>query len=123
MQELIDVAKKVINERYEKGKHGVGAAVRTKSGKVYTGICMNSQKVDICAEWVAIGKALTDGDKEIEMVVSVHRDEEGNFEIYPPCALCRELYLTYCPNVQVILSNEEAVRGADLLPQAWIKKR
>ena len=123
MQDLIEQAKAIIDIRYKKGKHTVGAAVRTKDGKVYVGISLNSQKLDLCSEWVALGKALTEGETEFDMTVSIHRLQDGNFEIYPPCALCRELYLTYCPDIQVVLPGEEVIRAHDLLPKAWVKKR
>lgn len=121
--ELIQAAKDIIELRYEKGKHSVGAAVRTKNGKIYTGVCINSQKLDVCSEWVAFGKALTEGEKEFEMTVAVHRDIEGNFDIYPPCALCRELYLTYCPDISVVLPGEEVLVASELLPKAWTRKK
>lgn len=84
---------------------------------------MNSQKLDVCSEWVAMGNALTEGDKEIEMVVAVHRDQDGNFDIYAPCSLCRELYITYCPDVSVIISEDQIVKGKDLLLHAWQKPK
>lgn len=121
MHQLIQIAKDKLEERYEKGKHSVCAAVRTKSGKVYTGLCMNSQKLNVCSEWVAVGRALTEGDKELEMVVAVHRSQEGEFEIFPPCGLCRELYLTYSPDIKVIFSETEAISARDLLPRAYMK--
>ena len=121
MNSLIQEAKNIIEQRYVKDKHSVGAAVRTKNGKIYTGISINSQKVDICSEWVAMGKALTEGNYDIELIVAVKRHEDGSFEIYPPCALCRELYVTYCPDAGVILSENEVVKASELLPYAWQK--
>jgi cytidine deaminase len=123
MQNLIQIAKEKIDKRYKKGSHSVGAAVKVKSGKIYTGISINSQKVDLCSEWTAIGNAISEGDADIEMVVAVKRFEDGNFEILPPCALCRELYLTYCPNAEIIMSDHETMKATDLLPRAWQKKR
>ncbi len=118
---LIQEAKSIIEQRYVKGKHAVGAAVITKSGKIYTGISIDSQKVDICSEWVAIGKALSEGNSDIELIVAVKRHEDGSFKIYPPCALCRELYITYCPEAGVILSETEVAKASELLPYAWQK--
>ena len=123
MQELIQKAKEIINKRYKKGFHSVGSAVRTKSGKVYTGISINSQKVDICSEWSAISTALSEGDSDIEMVVAVKRNEDGSSEIFSPCALCRELYVSYCPLAKVIISETEMIEAEKLLPYAWKKKR
>lgn len=119
MESLIQVAKDVLEERYEKGRHSVCAAVRTRSGKVYTGLCMNSQKLNVCSEWVAVGKALTEGDKDLEMVVAVHRSQDGEFDIFPPCGLCRELYLTYSPDIKVVFSEDEAISAKELLPRAY----
>jgi cytidine deaminase len=121
VQQLIETAEKTIELRYKKGSHSVGAALITKAGKIYTGISVNSQKLDLCAEWTVIGKALTEGEKDFEMIVSIHRDIDGNYEIYPPCALCRELFLTYCPGIKVVLSENEIRVATELLPHAWKK--
>lgn len=123
MDDLIQSAKNIIEKRYCKGKHSVGAAVRTKDGKVFTGVCLNSQKLDVCAEWTTIGRALSEGETDFDMIVAVHRTQEGEFEIYPPCSLCRELYLTYCPDIRVLLPGNQVVEAVDLLPHAWQKKR
>ena len=121
MNELIEKATETIVSRYEKGKHSVGAAVRTVSGNIYVGVCINSQKVDICSEWTAIGAAATAGDDEITMAVAVHQKSDGTHEIYPPCGLCRELYATWFPNAEIILPGEEIVKAESLLPKAWKK--
>jgi cytidine deaminase len=121
MKELIQEAKSIIALRYQKGKHTVGAALRTKSGKIYTGISINGQKLDLCAEWSALGRAFVDGETDIETIVSVHKKSDGLFEIYPPCSLCRELFITHCPNVQVVLSENKSVKAMELLPSAWTR--
>ncbi len=122
-KELIQKAKDIIEKRYKKGFHTVGSALKTKQGKFYTGICLNSQKVDICSEWSVLGQAFSEGDTDIEMIVALKRDEDGSFEIFPPCGLCRELYITYCPQVKVIISENEIVEAKELLPNAWKKKK
>ncbi len=122
-EELIKEAKGILDKRYKKGFHVVGCAVKTESGKIYTGISMNSQKVDICAEWSAITKAISEGDDKVEMAVAVKKNDDGNFEILPPCGLCRELYVTYFPNASVIISETETRTPDELLPNAWKKKK
>ncbi|MBU1126550.1 MAG: cytidine deaminase [Patescibacteria group bacterium] len=122
MNDLIEIAKEVIENHYQKGRHSTGAAMRTKSGKVYTGISINAQKLHLCSEWGALHQAFLAGESEIEMIVAVHRTCEGDFEIYSPCGLCRELFITYCPDAEVILSDKTSVRAKDLLPNAWQKK-
>lgn len=120
MNSLIQTAKDIIEKHYSPN-HKVAAALRMKDGTVFTSVSVQGQKVDLCSEWSAITQALMSGG-EIEMAVAVHRDSEGNFEIYPPCGLCRELYLTYCPEAQVILGDNETITARDLLPRAWTRK-
>src|SRR3989344_8159433 len=120
---LIEEAKKAIDRGYEKGKHQVGSAILTKSGKIYTGFSINAQKMDICAEWVAVGKAFSEGEKDIKMIASVKRNEDGTHEILPPCGLCRELQTTYFPDAEIILSTDKKVKATDLLPNPWQKKK
>lgn len=120
--ELIQIAKDTIAKQYKKSTHTVGAAVFTKTGKCYTGISIKGQKLDLCSEWTAIGKAFTEGDGEITMAVAVHRDEEGNFNIYPPCSICRELYVTYAPEALIVLSPVDVVKASELLPHMWKRK-
>lgn len=116
---LIKEAKAIIELRYKKGSHTVGAALRTGSGKIYTGISINGLKLHLCAEWTALGRAFIDGEIDIESIVALHRKSDGSFEFFPPCALCRELLIKYCPNANVILSKSKTVKAAKLLPLAW----
>jgi|SRR3989344_5597350 len=119
---LIEEAKKAIDRGYKKGKHQVGSAVLTKSGKVYTGFSINVQKMDICSEWVAVGKAFSEGEKDIKMIASVKRNEDGSHEILPPCGLCRELSITYYPEAEFVISENKTMKAKDLLPYPWKKK-
>jgi len=123
MKNLIQEAKNIIDKRYVQGKFGVGSALKTKSGKIYTGTSINSQKLDLCSEWIAIGKAFSEGDYDIEMIVAVKKHNDGNYEIYPPCGLCRELFITYCPEAEIIISETKKVKAKELLPNAWQKKK
>lgn len=122
MHSLIDIAKQTIEEQYDPTKHTVAAAIRTKGGNVFTSVTLKGQKLDLCSEWSAMVQAVM-SKQEIEMGVAVHRDADGVYEIYPPCGLCRELYATYAPEAQVILSEETVVSANELLPFAWKRKR
>ncbi|MCM2339275.1 MAG: hypothetical protein NDI62_02360 [Burkholderiales bacterium] len=123
MQGLIKEAKKIIDKRYKNNQSVVGCAVKTKSGKIYTGVSINAQKINLCSEWITIGQAFSEGDSDIEMVVAVRKYEDKTYEIYPPCALCRELYVTYCPKADVIISEKKMIKADRLLPHAWKKKK
>lgn len=120
MKIILQAAQDII-EKYHSKKHQVGAALRTKSGNIYTGVSCSSQKVDICAEWIAVGKAISEGDTDIEIIVAVRREDDGSVEVLAPCALCRDLGITYYPDAQVILSETETIRAADLLPRPYLK--
>jgi cytidine deaminase len=81
----------------------VGAAVRAKSGKVYTGCNVENSTygLTICAERVAIFKAVSEGEREFE-AIAVCTDTEV---LTPPCGACRQIIWEFCGDVPVILSN------------------
>ena len=70
--ELIAKAQKAIQQNYDEENHNhtVGAAVRCKSGKIYIGVNVYSLH-GACAEQVAIGAAVTCGEREFEAIVAV----------------------------------------------------
>ena len=88
-EELIAEARKAIQRNYdeENFNHTVGAAIRCKSGRIYTGVNVYSLH-GACAEQVAIGAAVTNGERAFETIVAV-RGKEGE-EIIPPCGNCEE---------------------------------
>lgn len=122
MNSLIKIAKETIEQYYDKSKHTVSAAIRTKEGNVFTSVSLKGQKLDVCSEWSAIVQAVM-SKQEIAMGVAVHRDVEGTYKIYPPCGLCRELYTTYAPHAHVIISEEKKVFANELLPFIWKRKK
>lgn len=102
----------------------VGAAVRTKSGKVYTGCNIESASygLTVCAERVAIWKAVSEGEREF-VRVSVAADTE---ELTPPCGVCRQIIWEFCGDIPVTFSNlkgkVETVQMSELLPRAFDTK-
>ena len=75
--ELIAKAQKAIQQNYDEENHNhtVGAAVRCKSGKIYIGVNVYSLH-GACAEQVAIGAAVTCGEREFEAIVAVRGKTE-----------------------------------------------
>lgn len=76
----------------------VGAALLTKSGKVYLGCNIEnaSYTPTVCAERVAVFKAVSEGEKEFEAIAVCggNKDEiEGGF---PPCGVCRQVLREFC---------------------------
>ncbi|HEY4837682.1 MAG TPA: cytidine deaminase [Candidatus Acidoferrales bacterium] len=84
-------------------KFHVGAALRAKSGKVYTGCNVEnaSYGLTICAERVAIFKALSEGERGFDAIAVVTDAEK----LTPPCGACRQIIWEFCGDAEVILGN------------------
>ena len=86
-------------------KFRVGAALRAKSGKIYSGCNIEnaSYGLTICAERVAIFKALSEGESARNFeAIAVVTDAE---KLTPPCGACRQIIWEFCGDVEVILGN------------------
>ena len=99
----------------------VGAAVKTDSGKVYTGCNIESASygLTVCAERVAIWKALSEGEKHfIELAVVADTDS-----LTPPCGTCRQIIWEFARSATIVFANlngeSETFHMADLLPRAF----
>jgi cytidine deaminase len=128
-KELVAAATAAIKERYRYDWQEVGAALRTRSGRIFTGINLDAYlgRMAVCAEAVALGRAFVDlGDDGIETIVAVRHPgpEEKNqaVAVVSPCGACRELIFDYDRNARVIVPNgksAEVVPIADLLPNKY----
>ena len=119
--ELIAEAKKAIRLNYDQERyyHTVGAAVRCKSGKIYVGVNLYSLH-GACAEQVAIGTAITNGERDFDVIVAV-RGKEGE-EIIPPCGNCRQILYDYMPDCDIIVSvcgELKKIKAKELLPFSY----
>lgn len=102
----------------------VSAAIRSKSGKIYTGICVDTcSTLGICAERNAIFNMLTNGEHEIDRVLAVLPDGRSG----APCGACRELMTQLMPDdypsIRILMDNEtgrEMTLG-ELTPEWWIR--
>jgi cytidine deaminase len=130
-EQLVKVAKDIVSKYYRYGKHHVGAALRTRSGKIFTAVNLeaNVGRAAVCAEAVVIGKAISEGENEFDTIVAVRHPHpsEHNREIrvVSPCGICRELITDYGANIKVILSDNAQVRKciiSDLLPYKFRRK-
>jgi cytidine deaminase len=127
-QELIDAATKAIASRYRNEWQEVGAALRTRDGRVVTGVNLDAYvgRGAVCAEAVAIGRALTEkGDKGIETIVAVRHPEpgeKGKIAVVSPCGTCRELIHDYDAKARVIVPGGKTPKVetiANLLPNKY----
>lgn len=103
----------------------VGAVLVTKQGNQYTGhnIESSSYGLTICAERVALFKALSEGEKEFKNI-SILSDAQ---DFCPPCGACRQVLMDFAPDIEVILLNDNGQKKAyklhDLLPEAFTPER
>ena len=114
--ELVDAARAVIRRAYRAGRHSVGAAVRCPSGRVYTGVNVSGSSA--CAEVIALGAAISAGERAFACVVAVEGWTEER-ALLAPCGRCRQVFADYAPDIGVILavdSQPVKVRAAELLP-------
>ena len=99
----------------------VGAALRTAEGKIYTGCNIESASygLTVCAERVAIWKALSDCERDFTDLVVVVDTEQ----LTPPCGTCRQIIWEYCKQAKITLANlkgqSEVVDIRELLPKAF----
>lgn len=119
---LIEAARRIIALRFQQGRHHVGCALRTRSGKIFSAVHLEATvgRIAVCAEAIAIGMAAAAGDTDIESIVAVNR----HGEVVPPCGMCRELISDYAPAAMVIVPGkhgEEAVPIAALLPNKYTR--
>jgi cytidine deaminase len=99
----------------------VGAVLQTKDGKVFTGCNIESASygLTVCAERVAIWKALSEGERDFTDLVIVADTEQ----LTPPCGTCRQIIWEFCKHATIVLANlrgqKEEVHILDLLPRAF----
>lgn len=121
-QQVYNAAKAVVNPKKISNQicsGGVGAAVVTKSGNIYTGVCIDTDcSLGMCAERNALSTMITNVEYEIKMVAAV--DKRGN--VLPPCGACREfmLQLKNSADIEVLVDNKgTVVKLKDLMPYSY----
>ena len=129
---LIEAASKAIRKRYRHDWQEVGAAMRLRSGKVFTGVSLDAYlgRMAVCAEAVALGQAVTQGHGGIDTIVAVRHPAPGekhqDIGVVSPCGACRELISDYDRDARVIVpgpNGPESVKIAELLPNKYSRER
>jgi cytidine deaminase len=121
-RDLIALANRARKHAYAPySRYNVGAALRTKSGRVFTGVNVENAAypTSICAERVAVFKAISEGERKFE-VIAVVTDNGGS-----PCGSCRQVLAEFGLEILVLVADgkERLVSEAtvaDLLPGAFI---
>ena len=83
--------------------HTVGCAVLCKNGNIYKGVNCDGIHGS-CAEYITIGIAISNGEREFDTIVAVH--EKHLNCVIPPCGNCRQMLFEYCPDIKVIVNDE-----------------
>ena len=106
----------------------VGAILVTKNGKIYEGANMEwvSCGMTICAERVALVKALYDGEKEFEKIVVVGGNGD-ELTYTTPCGVCRQFLSDFGTEIEVVTGymeenkiEEKVFKLKDLLPETFV---
>jgi cytidine deaminase len=126
---LIAAASAAIKQRYRDDWQEVGAALRTRSGKIFTGVNLDAYlgRMAVCAEAVALGRAVVDlGEAGIDTIVAVRHpspvEKDQTIAVVSPCGACRELIFDYDPRARVIVPNGRSpavVPIGELLPNKY----
>jgi cytidine deaminase len=122
IESLIETAKRARSQSVAPfSNFQVGAAVRTADGKVYTGCNVESASygLTVCAERVAIWKALSEGERQFTDLVVVADTET----LTPPCGTCRQIIWEFARGAKIVFANlegkSEEFQIAELLPRAF----
>jgi cytidine deaminase len=125
---LIDSARHAIAKLYKENRHHIGSALRTKAGRVYTAVHLDTYvgRASVCAEAVALGRALAEGETEIASIVSVRHprpaESDRTIRVVSPCGICREMLADFALGSRVIVPSENgpvAVDVDELLPRKY----
>ncbi len=106
---LVEAARAVLVKHYRPHWHTVGAALRSRDGRIWTGVHLGATvgRLSVCAEAVALGRAILEGDGTVACAVAVRhpKAEESVREIaiVSPCGACREMLTDYDPAAEVIM--------------------
>ena len=106
---LIAAARAVLTEHYRPLRHMVAAALRARDGRIWTGLHLGATvgRLSVCAEAVALGRALLEGDGSVATVVALRHpkpeEDDRELAVVAPCGACRELIVDYDAEAMVIV--------------------
>ena len=102
---------------------GVAAAILSSSGKIYTGVCIDTcSTLGICAERNALFNMITNGEQEIKKVLAIMPSGKTG----APCGACRELMVQLMPDnyrdIEILIDfeAEKVITLGKLTPEWWI---
>jgi cytidine deaminase len=132
-KELVEVAREAIRRRYRNDWQEVGAALRSRDGRIFAGVNLYAYlgRMAVCAEAVALGKLVSDiGEIGIDMIVAVRHpkpsEADQTIAVVSPCGSCRELIFDYDRNARVIVPGKKGPTVESisvLLPNKYTRER
>lgn len=121
---LVDYAKEALNNSYSPySNFKVGAALLTKSGKIYKGCNVENQNYvsGCCAEKTAFVKAISEGEKSFDSIAIVSDSNLGSYCL--PCGSCRQIMSEFCDkNFKIYVTNGKEIKKytlEELLPSSF----
>jgi cytidine deaminase len=128
-QELYTLAEQARTRSYAPYSHfTVGAALLTKSGKVYLGCNVENAAYGAvnCAERTAFFTAVCEGERDFAAIAIAGGREGEVGDVCAPCGICRQVMAEFCaPDFEVILASGEGVRAYrldEILPLSFTKE-
>ena len=118
--ELVIAAHQVLAQHYKLFWHTVAAAIRGRDGRVWTGLHLGTTvgRLAVCAEAVALGRAILEGCDGVDTVVAVRHPKPDELDrelaVVPPCGGCRELFMDHCPDALVIVHGPQGLRKVSI---------
>lgn len=106
---LIAAAREVLLRHYRPHWHTIAAAIRGRDGRIWTGLHLGTVvgRLSTCAEAIALGRAVLEGDGRIETIAALRHPKPGEAanepELVSPCGACREMIFDYDPEAMVIV--------------------
>ncbi len=117
---LIEAAHDQLRRLYRPLWHTVAAAIRDRDGRIWTGIHLGATvgRLSICAEAVALGRVMIEGDGRAATAVAVRHPKPDetvrDLAVVSPCGACREMLTDHAPDALVIVPMAEGLRKLPL---------
>ena len=114
--ELVAAARAVLLRHYRPFWHTVAAALRGRDGRIWTGIHLGATvgRLSVCAEAIALGRAVMDGDGTVECAVAVRHpkpeEDARELAVVSPCGACRENLMDFDREAFVIVETGVGLR-------------
>ena len=118
MNLLIEAASRSLEKAYNPYSGlSVGCALKTSSGKIYDGVNIENSVfgLTMCAERVAVFKAVSEGNVDIEQIALVASTGKPVY----PCGACRQVLFEFNPNTKIHLSDGKMLVLMEILPYAF----